>query len=149
MTSFKFLKRKNVGVHRTNFKMKSFHSSHLLFHLFNEQLITYQDLHDPPALASTPSVTPFPAFLPLAQATPSTQASLLSFYIPLTLPAQGFQIHSSLCMESSSPRYLHDSLSHSLQISAQVSFYQRGAILGHLVQTACSTPISVQPPYPT
>lgn len=36
MTSFKFLKRKNVGVHRTNFKMKSFHSSHLLFHLFNE-----------------------------------------------------------------------------------------------------------------
>lgn len=92
---------KKAAVPRINFKMKSFHSSHLLIYLFSPNYCQW----GLPGLRPTPFLTSIPALLPLAQAAPSTLASSLSCHLLSTLLPQGFHTYSSLCMGSSSPKY--------------------------------------------
>lgn len=78
-------KKKKAGVPRINFRRKSFHSSHFLIHWLPASC----GLSGLPGLAPTPFLTPSPAVLLLAQATPPTLASFFSLCELSTPPALG------------------------------------------------------------
>lgn len=109
-----FLKAREPNI---NFKMISFHSSHLLNHLFGSHLGT----RHPSSLAPTPFKISSPALLPLLQAAPfpwpllSVHSHLWAFR--LTIPL--YEIHFL--------GFLNGSSSHPLPISAQISSSQRDA----------------------
>ena len=78
---------------KINFKMNSFHSSHLLIHLFDPHC----GLQGHPVLfcLHLQLFAPFPGCI-------SALAPSLSIRILSTLPPLGFQTYSSLCVDSSS-----------------------------------------------
>lgn len=105
--------------------MKSFHSSHLLIHFFS----LYSGQQGPPGLAPPPLLTS--SLLPPHSGSSSYPGPFSLFPRAQHTPTSGFHTCGSLHMDSSSPTYVRGSHPHSLQVSAQMSLYQRNAPPGH------------------